>query len=119
RHDGGDELDELARAEREPRGPRSLPGLAVHPALHRQIARVEVGLDPGAERTEPVEALAPGPLTILPLEVAGGHVIPTQVSQDVTSGLLQAHVPRQPPDDHAELGFVVDPSGAARIWDRV
>ena len=46
-----------------------------------QVGRVQAGLDPRAERAEPVEALGPGPLPVLGLQVPRGHVVGAGVAE--------------------------------------
>src|SRR4029450_1907172 len=53
-------------------GAALLAGLAVDQGGDGQVARVQVGLDPGAEGAEGVEALGPRPLPVGALQVARG-----------------------------------------------
>src|SRR5688500_6646324 len=50
-----------------------LDHLAVEAGADREVLDVEVGLDPGADRGEGVEALGPCPLAVAALQVAGSH----------------------------------------------
>ena len=81
--------------------------------------RVEVGLDPGAERAEGVEALGAGPLPVLLLQVARGHVVGDRVAEDHVGGLLRRHVAADPADHHGELALVVDALRLRRVEDLV
>src|SRR5947209_4039594 len=74
----GDELDQLLTTEDQVRGPAVLAELVVDPGAQAQVARIAdlvSGGHPGAERTERVRPLGPGPLRLAALEVARGHVV--------------------------------------------
>src|SRR5688500_11397133 len=70
-----DGVDHLARTA-------ELALRAVDRELDGQVARVEVGLHPGAERAGGVEALGPGPLLLALLDVTGGDVVGAGVAED-------------------------------------
>jgi hypothetical protein len=88
-------------------------------AAHPQVARLELGLDPGAQRAERVVALAPRPLPVGLLVVAGGDVVGAGVAEHDLQRPLARHVAAQPADDDGELGLVVDVRAAGRQRDRV
>ena len=91
-----------------------LPDLAVDRRGDGQVGRVELGLDPRAERAERVEALGPGPLPVLLLQVARGDVVGAGVAEDDLVGPLRGHLPAEPADDDGQLALVVDPLGQRR-----
>ena len=65
RHHAGDVGDQGGDVEDHVLGGAVLLDVAVEVGLHPQVADVELGLDPGAERAEGVEALGAGELHVL------------------------------------------------------
>src|SRR5690606_11669852 len=108
-HHRAHELDERGNVVDELRGARALLDLAVERRGDRDVGRVELGLDPRAERAERVEPLGPAPLIVLRLQVAGGHVVGAGVSEDHLGGAVPWHLTAEPPDHDGELALVVDP----------
>jgi hypothetical protein len=80
---------------------------AVDRALDGQVARVEVGLHPGAQGAGGVEALGAGPLLLALLGVAGGDVVGAGVAEDDVLDALARDLAAHAADDDGELGLVV------------
>ena len=75
-----------------------------------------VGRDQGrAHRTERVERLAARPLAVPELEVARRDIVEAGVAEDVVERVGLADTARRPPDDHGELGLVIDLGGQLRV----
>src|SRR5690606_14514096 len=98
RHDGADVGDQGGDVVDELAGAPGLPDLAVDRRGERQVTGVEVGLDPRAERAEGVEALGPGELDVLLLQVAGGDVVGAGVAEDHVLDALDRDLAAQPAD---------------------
>ena len=82
--------------------------LAVEAGEDRDVLRVEIGLDPRAERAEGVHALGAGPLAVAALQVASRDVVGDRVAEDDLLGLLGLDVLAHPADDHRELALEAD-----------
>src|SRR4029078_431944 len=63
-------------------GGRHLAHLPVHAAGKDRVGRIELGIDPGAEGTESIEALGTRPLVICPLQVTRSDIVANGVPQD-------------------------------------
>src|SRR3954470_13037112 len=81
RHGLGDVHDQVLDRADHVAGAAELALFAVDRALDGQVARVEVGLDPGAQRAGAVEALGARPLLLALLDVAGGDVVGAGVAE--------------------------------------
>ncbi|EGJ74509.1 putative 2-keto-4-pentenoate hydratase/2-oxohepta-3-ene-1,7-dioic acid hydratase [Streptomyces sp. Tu6071] len=118
-HGLGDVDDEvLDRAQHVARAPE-LALLAVHRALEREVGRVEIRLDPGAERAGAVEALGAGPLLLAALGVAGGDVVGTGVAEDHVLGAFAGHLAAHAADHDGEFRLVRQLLGEGGVRDRV
>ena len=114
-HELRDAEDELARA-------RVLQRLAVEPLHDPQPAPVpeRPDRDDGRQkRAEGVEALAPEPLAVSALQVAGADVVRARVAADDRERRVHADPPRALADDDDELRFGVHVRGLGREDDRV
>ena len=56
---------------------------------------------------------------IFPLEIPRAHVVDTGVAVNVGKGILDPYPPAPPPDDHAQFGLVVHPSGSRGDLDAI
>ena len=123
RHGLGDVGDQLGHRVEQVLGAPGLSQLAVDRGGHREVGaqrRVGVGLDPGADRAERVEALGPPPLLLGLLQVAGRDVVGAGIAEDDVGGPLDRHLAAEPADDHGELTLVVDVvRHPGRILDRL
>src|SRR3954463_850055 len=88
RHHAGDVGDQGRYVEDQVGGAAVLLDLAVEEGLHTQVADVQIGLDPRPEGAEGVEALGPGELPVLALQVARRHVVADRVAVDDVGVLL-------------------------------
>src|SRR5580692_10127456 len=111
RHHGADVADQLGHVVQQLRRPRVLLDLTVHRRAQLQVSRVQVGLDPRAERAERVEPLGPGPLAVPGLEIPGGDVVGAGVAEDDLRHPLGGHVPAEPADHDGQLALEIDPLG--------
>src|SRR3954451_4488952 len=116
RRDVGDERRDLVHDLARPAVLLSRPGQR---RRDPEVGRVEIGLDPRAERAERVVALRPRPLSVRLLLVARRHVVAAGVTQDHLGRPLRRHVPAEPADDDGELAFVVDALRRRRPGDVV
>src|SRR6266508_5361480 len=81
RHHMGDVRDQGRYVEDHVLGTAELAYLLVDLAAHLEVGRVQLRLDPRADRAERVEALRAGPLRVGALQVAGGHVVGAGVTE--------------------------------------
>ena len=81
--------------------------------------RVKISLDPRTQRTEGIETLGSGELTVATLQVASGHIVGDGVSEDDISCLLSGYVATQPADHNCQFTFVVEVAGLCWVEDRV
>src|SRR5574341_2671595 len=58
RHDLRDMSDQVGNLEHQLRGTPGLPGLSINSAGYCEVGAVQIGVDPGAERTERVKTLS-------------------------------------------------------------
>src|SRR6478735_9589430 len=111
RHRARDVGDQRGDVEHHVLGAAVLDEVAVEPGADRaavdEVLRVEVGLDPRAERAERVEALGPRELDVAALQVAGGHVIGDGEAGDHVGGILAGHATADPANPDCELALVV------------
>ena len=63
--------------------------------------------DTGPHRSIAVEALAPVPLLVPPLDVPGAHVVDDRIAQYIRQRLFSADAERVPSQDHAKLDLVI------------
>ncbi len=108
RHDRRDVGHQLAHREDHVAGGGHLAQLSVDGTGDQRVGRLELGLDPRAERAESVEALAARPLPVGDLQVARRHVVGDGVTEDVTVGRLGGDPTAALADDHRQLGLVLD-----------
>ena len=122
-HHAGDLLDQGGDVEDHVAGVAVLLEVAVEVGLHAdavdEVLRVEVGLDPRAERAEGVEALGPGELHVGALQVARGHVVGDGVAEDHVGRLRGRDLAADPADHHGQLALEVQVLGLLRVADRL
>src|SRR5918997_939493 len=109
-HDPGDEGQQLGHAVLQLGGAGLLAHVPVDQRVDGQVARVKVGLDPGAERAEGVEALGPRPLAVGPLQVARGDVVGAGEAEHGLDGVGRLEAADQLADDYGQLALEVDPA---------
>src|SRR5512132_231941 len=107
-HHPGDEGQQVGHAALQLGGAGLLLHLAVDQGGDGQVAGVEVGLDPGAEGAEGVEALGPRPLAVGALQVARGHVVGAGEAEHGLDGVGRLEPADQLADDHGQLALEVD-----------
>jgi hypothetical protein len=81
--------------------------------MSRVDAIWRIRLDPRAERTESVEALAAGPLAVSLLQVARGHVVRRGIAEDEVAGIFCTDPAAALGDDDGEFRFMFD---LVRLW---
>src|SRR5258708_7561692 len=83
--------------------------LTVQNGLHRELARIDLGLDTGTEHPEGVEALRARPLRkdrVLRDDLDRGDVVDAGIAENVPGCVALGPPARAPADDDAELAFV-------------
>jgi hypothetical protein len=95
-------------------------GVAAHLGADLEVAHVEIGDDPRADRAERVEALGPRPLRVAALQVTGGHVVADGVAEDRFLGAGPVEAAGAGGADHdGELALFLDAVGLRGQPDRV
>ena len=112
RHHAADEAHQRVGVEQHVAGAGALSEFSVDARLDEQVAGIDIGGHPRAERAEAVESLGARPLPVDPLQVARGHVVAAEEPQDALGGLRGRRHVRSASDDHAQFAFVVDAADA-------
>ena len=117
RHHRRDVRDQHADVEDHVTRGGQLPHLPVDAAGDQRVGGIEVGVHPGTEWAERVEAFGARPLAVGLLQVAGGDVIPDGVAQHIVPRRLGSGVPSAFADDHHQLRFMLHLLGLRRKQD--
>src|SRR5690606_4284503 len=93
--------------------------LAVEASREPGVRRVDVGVDPGAQGTEFVTALATEPLVVGALPVTGADVVAYRVAEDVIESVFNGDAAAGLADNGDDLTLVVDALAAGKERDLV